>query len=289
MERYSRQLLVLGLELQEKLKELKVTVVGCGALGSTLVELLARLGVGNIKVMDADIIELSNLHRTHLFTENDLGKPKALVCKERGEEINKEIKIEAITDIIDEDNVEEVIKGSDYVFDALDNLYYRLLLNDACVKNSIPLIYAGVMGEYASIKLILPEKNACLSCFLNYEDEGEENVCETIGTIDTIVSVSASLQVQLMLNHLRGETDNFLYYLDFRKMKLDKIKIERNEKCQACSLHEFKFLKKEKKKPNCGIIRDQEREINTDYIIEKDKNGLTICYKNGKCFKKVSR
>ena len=288
MERYSRQLLVLGLELQEKLKELKVTVVGCGALGSTLVELLARLGVGYIKVIDADIVELSNLHRTHLFTENDLWKPKAIICKERGEEINHEVKIEAVTDIIDEDNVEELIKGSDYVFDALDNLYYRLLLNDACVKNSIPLIYGGVTSEYSSVKLVLPEKSACLSCFLNYEGE-EENACETIGTIDTVVSVTASLQVQLMLNHLRGENDDFLYYLDFRKMRFDKIKLERNEKCQACSLHEFKFLKKEEKKPNCGIIRDKEREINNEYIIEKDGNSLVICYKNGKCFKKVSR
>jgi len=288
MERYSRQLLVLGLELQERLKKLKVTVVGCGALGSTLVELLARLGVGNIRVIDADIIELSNLHRTHLFTEKDVGKPKAFICKERGEEINHEVKIEAITDIIDEDNVEELIKGSDYVFDALDNLYYRLLLNDACVKNSIPLIYGGVAGEYSSVKLVLPEKNACLSCFLNYGGE-EENVCETIGTLDTVVSVTASLQVQLMLNHLRGETDNFLYYLDFRKMNFDKIKIERNEKCQACSLHEFKFLKKEIRKPNCGIIRDKEREIESDYIVEKEENNLIICYKNGKCFKKVSR
>ena len=288
MERYSRQLLVLGLELQEKLKELKVTVVGCGALGSSLVELLVRLGVGNIKVIDADIIELSNLHRTHLFEEKDLGKPKAVVCKERGEEINHEVKIEAVTDIIDENDVEELIKGSDYVFDALDNLYYRLLLNDACVKNSIPLIYGGVMSEYSSVKLVLPEKNACLSCFLNYEGE-EENVCETIGTLNTTVSITASLQVQLMLNHLRGDTDDFLYYLDFRKMRFDKVKIERNEKCQACGLHEFRFLKGEEKRPNCGLIREQEREINNEYIIEKDRNSLVICYKNGKCFKKVSR
>ncbi|BAB67376.1 HesA/MoeB/ThiF family protein [Sulfurisphaera tokodaii] len=287
MERYSRQLLVLGLELQQKLKELKVTVVGCGALGSTLVELLTRIGVGYIKVIDADIVEISNLHRTLLFTEKDVGKPKALVCKERAKEINNEVEIEAITDIIDETNVEELVKDSHYVFDALDNLYFRLLLNDACVKHSIPLIYGGVMGEYSSVKLVLPYKNACLSCFLNYEGE-EENVCETIGTLDTIVTTTASLQVQLMLNHLRGEEDNNLYYFDFRNMRFDKIKIERNEKCQACSLHEFRFLNSKEKKPACGIVKVEKEGPNNGFHIEKNKDGIIICY-GDKCFKKVSR
>lgn len=276
---------MLGLGLQEKLKELKVTIVGCGALGSALVDLLARLGVGKIKVIDADIVELSNLHRTHLFEEKDIGRPKALVCQEKGKAINSEVDIDAITDIIDEKNVEELIKGSDYVFDALDNLYYRMLLNDACVKHSIPLIYGGVMGEYSSVKIVLPGKNACLSCFLNYEGE-EENVCETIGTLDTIVSTTTSLQVQLMLNHLRGDEDHFLYYIDLRKMKFDKIKIEKNEKCQSCGLHEFRFLNGKVSKPNCGLVREPNFSKN-EYVIERNKDSITICYSNGKCFKKV--
>ncbi|BFH72666.1 HesA/MoeB/ThiF family protein [Sulfurisphaera javensis] len=288
MERYSRQLLVLGIETQRKLKDLKVTVVGCGALGSTLTELLARLGVGHIRVIDADIVELSNLHRTHLFTEKDIGKPKAIVCKERAKEINNEIEVDTITDIIDENNVESLIEGSDYVFDALDNLYFRLLLNDACVKHSIPLIYGGVMSEYSSVKLILPKKNACLSCFLNYEGD-EENVCETIGTLDTVVTITASIQVQLMLNHIRGIEDNYLYYIDVKNMRFDKINIERNEKCQACSLHEFKFLHGKEQKPNCGIIRIDNKILKNEFSIEKRNNELIICYSNGKCFKKVSR
>lgn len=288
MERYSRQLLILGLELQQRLKELSVSIIGCGALGSSILELLVRLGVGKIKIVDADIVEISNLHRTHLFTEKDVGQPKVFACKKRALKINNEVSIEAIPDIIDENNVEDIIRGSDYVFDALDNLYYRLLLNDACVKQNIPLIYGGVMSEYASVKIILPNKNACLSCFLNYEGN-EENVCETIGTLDTIVSLTASLQVQLMLNHLRGYQDDSLYYIDLKNMRFDKIKIEKNEKCQACSKHEFKYLNGEIEKPSCGLLRSESRNIDSDYYLEKNRDEFIICYSNGKCFKKVSR
>ena len=286
MERYSRQILVLGFETQQKLSELKVTIVGCGALGTAIAEQLARLGVGYIRIVDADIVELSNLHRTRFFTEEDVGKPKVQVCKERISKINSSIHVEAIEDIIDQSNVEEIIAGSDYVFDALDNLFYRLVLNDACVKLGIPLIYGGVMGEYSSVKLIVPRKTSCLSCFLSYNDEDERNVCETIGTLNTVVDVTASLQVQLMLKHLMGEEDGNLYYVDLKNLRIDKIKIERNPNCQACAKGEFVYLNSSKH-VSCGLMRVKGKA--SDKVnIEKVNDGLIICYPNGKCFKKVS-
>jgi adenylyltransferase/sulfurtransferase len=287
VEKYSRQLLVLGLDLQLKLRELKITIVGCGALGSALAELLTRLGVGQIKIIDADIVEVSNLHRTHLFDENDVGKPKVLACAEKLRRINSDVKIFPVTDIITKENVEELIKGSDYVFDALDNLYYRLLLNDACVKLNIPLIYGGIMGEYASTKLVIPKTSACLSCFMSYEGN-DENACETVGTLDTVVDVITGIQVQLMLNHLRGiENGEYLYYVDMKSLRVDKVLIKRNERCEACSLGEYKYLKFNFPL-NCGL-----RIVKTDYDgdsirIEKDDNSFIICYPYGKCFKKVS-
>ncbi|BCU69470.1 HesA/MoeB/ThiF family protein [Stygiolobus caldivivus] len=291
MERYSRQILVLGLGVQQKLTELKVTVVGCGALGSAIAELLARLGVGNIRLIDADIVELSNLHRTRFFTEEDVGRPKALVCKERIGKINSGVNVEAIIDIVDQSNVEELIKGSDYVFDALDSIFYRMVLNDACVKSNIPLIYGGIMGEYASVKLIIPKKTSCLSCFMNYGGDDDRNACETIGTLNTVVDITASLQVQLMINHLMGEEDRNLYYLDLKSLRLDKIRIERNSQCQACSKGEFIYLKLPHQ-TTCGIVRVKEEvknSANYGVKIEKVRDGLIICYPDGKCFKKVSR
>ncbi|MBP1356888.1 MAG: HesA/MoeB/ThiF family protein, partial [Sulfolobus sp.] len=155
MERYSRQLLVLGVELQEKIRKIRAAIVGCGALGTGIAELLARLGVGYLKLIDADYIELNNLHRTHLFEEDDLYKPKAVSCAEKIKKINSEVKVEPIIDIVTHDNVIKLLEDVDYVFDATDNILTRLIINDACVKLRKPFIYGGVSGLYGSVKLIL--------------------------------------------------------------------------------------------------------------------------------------
>ncbi|AAY79598.1 HesA/MoeB/ThiF family protein [Sulfolobus acidocaldarius] len=290
MERYARQLLVLGLGVQEKISQLKIAIVGCGALGTTLAELLARLGVGKIKLIDADIVEVTNLHRTHLFEESDIGKPKATVCAEKIRKINSGIKVEVVNDIIDSNNAEEMLKDSDYIFDALDNLYYRFLLNDVAVKLRIPLVYGGVMGEYSSVMLIVPREGPCLRCFMNYDEhENEVNACETIGTLDTVISITASLQVQLMLNHLRNQANlHSLYYLDTRELRIDNVKISKNDKCPTCSLERFDFLDGRMKQPSCGLSRlDIESH---EFLVRDEENGnLVICYPSGKCFKKSNR
>lgn len=290
MERYSRQLLVLGLGLQQKLSELKVLIAGCGALGSTIAELLARLGVGEITVVDADIVEVSNLHRTHLFDERDIGRPKAEVCGEKLKLINPSIKANYIIDIIDEKNIEELIKDKNYIFDGLDNLYYKLLLNDAAVKAGIPLIYGGINGEYGSAKLILPNKTSCLSCYIDYDNNEEQNACEVIGTTPLIVELTATVQVNLMLNHLRGAEDSRLYYIDSKEISIDKIYIEKNQKCRTCSLKEFPFLNSKKEKPSCGIFRSY---INVEGLekpkISKINESILLCYPKIGCFEKRGR
>jgi adenylyltransferase/sulfurtransferase len=285
MERYSRQLLALGLEVQEKISSLKVAVIGCGALGSAIAEMLTRLGVKELLLVDADVVELSNLHRTHVFTEKDLMRPKALVCKEYLKKINNNIKINIVLDILDNKNAENIVKGNDIVFDALDNLNYRLILNDACVKNNIPLIYAGVTGEYSSAKIIIPGKTSCLSCFLEPTDGN--NACEIIGTTIATVDAIASIQIQLLINYLRGLYKDEMIYLDMEDLRLEKIKMRRNPNCEACSLHQYKYLKSEF--DTCGILRSEKSGKNifssSEVEIYKDNDGTIICY-NEKCFKK---
>jgi adenylyltransferase/sulfurtransferase len=289
VERYSRQLLVLGLELQQKLSELKVLIAGCGALGSTIAELLARLGVGEITVIDADIVDITNLHRTHLFTEDDVGKPKAEVCANKLSKINSTIKINYIIDIIDEKNIESIIINKDYIFDGLDNLYYKLLLNDAAIKMNIPLIYGGINGEYGSAKLIVPNKTSCLSCFVNYSNTGEEtyNACDVVGVTPLIVELTASIQVSLMLKHLRGVIDNSLYYIDSREIEIEKINIQRSISCKSCSLREFPFLNQKILKPKCGIFRLPTEDFNIEKPKVSKTSGRTIlCYPKIGCFEK---
>lgn len=276
------------------MKELTVTVLGCGALGTTVAELLARMGIGKIRIIDADIVELSNLHRTHLFDENDIGKPKVIACKEKIRRINNNVIVEEIIDIIDESNAEEIIKDSNIVFDALDNLYYKLLINDASVKRGIPLIHGGIAGEFGSVKLIIPGVTSCLSCFIEYNSNDTRNSCDIIGTLPTIVDITASLQVQLMLNYLRGEIDGSYYYIDAKELRIDRINIQKNDKCPSCSLRQFPYLTG-KIKMACGLSRINNEVKFTDLVFQneyvriyKDFNGMILCYYNGKCFLKRS-
>lgn len=172
VERYSRQVLALGLETQEKLREISILVAGCGATGSHVLELLVRMGVREVLVVDPDIVELSNLHRTSLFKEEDVGSPKAKVCARRATEINSEVSIKPFVDMIDQSNVLKFVKTVDFVFDGLDSMYSRLILNDAAVQLGRPLVYGGVEGEYGTAYLIVPHRTACLSCFV----EGEQGI-----------------------------------------------------------------------------------------------------------------
>ncbi|WP_338600091.1 HesA/MoeB/ThiF family protein [Sulfolobus tengchongensis] len=292
VERYSRQLLALGLETQQKLGELKVLIAGCGALGTVIAELLTRLGVGEITVIDADVVDITNLHRVHLFDENDIGKPKAEVCSKKLSLINSSIKVNHTIDVIDERNIENILSDKDYIFDALDNLYYKLLLNDAAVKMKKILIYGGINGEYGSAKLIVPNETSCLSCFINYSEDDEEtgNMCDVVGATPLIVELTATLQVNLMLNHLRGMPDYSLYYIDSRNINVEKIKVEKNSRCKACSLNEFPFLNQKIRKPKCGIFRTNLQVLDIDKPeISKSMGSILLCYPNVGCFEKRGR
>lgn len=282
---YSRQLLALGTEVQERLFSLKVLVVGCGALGSALVEELTRLGVGEITLVDADVIEESNLHRTHLFTSLDVGKPKAEVCAQRASEINPEVKVIPVLDVVDNSNAEELVRGKDFVFDALDNVNSRLILNDACVKAGVPLIYGGVSGEYGSVMMVVPKVTPCLSCFM--QPTRDEDTCETIGTTPLTVTMVATLQAQLMLEALRDNVREGLIYVDARRLSLDVVRILRNPSCEACSRGEFTYLKE--LKVTCGIVRsdDVPPPGSPRPFVRRGREGTVICY--DKCFKKVGR
>ncbi|QGA54903.1 HesA/MoeB/ThiF family protein [Sulfolobus sp. E5-1-F] len=291
VERYSRQLLVLGLEIQQRLNELKILIAGCGALGTSIAELLVRLGVGEITIVDADVVDITNLHRVHLFDENDVGKPKAEVCAKKLSLINSSIKLNYIIDILDEENVEKLISDKDYVFDALDSLYYKLLLNDAVVKLRKILIYGGINGEYGSAKLIDPNQTSCLSCFVNYSNQDEiGNSCDVIGTTPLIVELTATLQVNLMLNHLRGNADYSLFYIDSRELKIERINVEKNFQCKTCVLNEYPFLNHRVTKPNCGIFRVNMKVPELDRPkIFKNIGNIILCYPNIGCFEKRGR
>ena len=146
--RYSRQEILqnIGEEGQKKLRESHVLIVGCGALGTTAANNLARAGIGKISILDRDFVELNNLQRQMLFDETDVGEPKAVAATKKLKLINSGIEVEPIVKDLNHTNVEEIIKNVDLVLDGTDNILIRMLINDVCVMEEIPWIYTGAIG-----------------------------------------------------------------------------------------------------------------------------------------------
>lgn len=171
--RYSRQVILeqIGHQGQEKLLQSHVIVIGCGALGSTIAGNLARAGIGNLTVLDRDLVEKTNLHRQTLFNEDDIGSPKAPVAAQKLAKINSEIQINYHLKDLHNTNAQEIFLGNgpknraDLVIDATDNIPTRMLINDVCVKHRIPWIYGGAIQTGGMVMNILPD-GPCFRCLI---------------------------------------------------------------------------------------------------------------------------
>jgi len=239
LQRYSRQIMLeeIGFVGLEKLRKAKVCVVGVGGIGNPVVTQLTAMGVGKLKIVDRDIIEISNLHRQHLYTENDLGKVKVEAAKERLEKINSSVEIEALPNSVTKYTAESIIRGYDIVVDALDSIDARYALNDACVKLNIPLIYAGALGMLGSVCTIIPNKTACLRCIFPALAEDDMPTCSTEGVHPSILYLVSGIQVSEAVKIILGEKptlENKLMYVDLNDLSLEKISVFRQEECPSC-------------------------------------------------------
>lgn len=239
LQRYSRQIMLeeIGFIGLEKLRKAKVCVVGVGGIGNPVVTQLTAMGVGKLKIVDRDIIEISNLHRQHLYTENDLGKVKVEAAKERLEKINSSVEIEALPNSVTKYTAESIISGYDIVVDALDSIDARYALNDACIKLNIPLIYAGALGMLGSVCTIIPNKTACLRCIFPALAEDDMPTCSTEGVHPSILYLVGGIQVSEVVKIILGEKptlENKLIYVDLNDLSLEKIAVFRQEECPSC-------------------------------------------------------
>ena len=239
LQRYSRQIMLeeIGFVGLEKLRKAKVCVVGVGGIGNPVVTQLTAMGVGKLKIVDRDIIEISNLHRQHLYTENDLGKVKVEAAKERLEKINSSVVIEALPNSVTKYTAESIISGYDIVVDALDSIDARYALNDACIKLNIPLIYAGALGMLGSVCTIIPNKTACLRCIFPALAEDDMPTCSTEGVHPSILYLVGGIQVSEVIKIILGEKptlENRLMYVDLNDLSLEKISVFRQEECPSC-------------------------------------------------------
>jgi molybdopterin/thiamine biosynthesis adenylyltransferase len=207
-ERYSRQILFrgIGAEGQRQLAAGRVAIVGCGATGSALAQLLARAGVGKLRIIDRDYVEASNLQRQSLFDETDAAEslPKAIAAARRIASFNSGIQVEAQVEDLIPRNIEVLLEGMDVILDGSDNFETRYLVNDYAVKASLPWIYAAAVGSYGVTLNVLPGKTACLACIFPDTPRGMVETCETSGILNTAVNVVASVAATEAMKLLVG-------------------------------------------------------------------------------------
>ncbi|MCD6368285.1 MAG: ThiF family adenylyltransferase [Thermoproteales archaeon] len=250
-ERYSRQLVlpVIGKEGQLKLKESSVAVIGCGALGTTSSMLLARAGVGRIKVIDRDYLELHNLQRQILYDEEDIlrAEPKAVICARKLKAINSSIEVEAVVDDVSSENVEDLIRDVDLVVDGLDNLETRFIVNDAALKLSKPWIYGSVISTYGVSMNIIPGETPCLRDLIPHlPPPGSLPTCETAGVLNAAAIMVASIQVTEAIKILTGQEyfKDELLFMDPWNREFKRIKVRRSPSCPSCVKKRYEFLER---------------------------------------------
>jgi molybdopterin-synthase adenylyltransferase len=249
-ERYSRQLLFPGVgpEGQHKLGAARVGIVGCGATGSALASLLARAGVGTIRIIDRDYVEPSNLQRQCLFDEADATEslPKAIAAARKIAAFNSAIVVEPYPADLVPANIEELLQQVQVVLDATDNFESRYLINDYAVKNSLPWIYTAAVGSYGVTMNVLPGETACLTCVFPAPPRGVLETCETAGILNTAVnfaaSVAATEAMKLLVGARNGIRRTLLAFDLWSNEHSEVAAAQPRRGCSTCGQRQFVHL-----------------------------------------------
>lgn len=267
VNRYQRQTLLpqIGESGQAKLAAARVLLIGCGALGTHIAELLVRAGVGFLRLVDRDIVELTNLQRQVLFDEKhaQTGWPKAAAAAERLAAINSSVTIDARVMDVHAGNIEALAAWSplprstggdgtsesvDLILDGTDNVSTRYLCNDAAIKHEIPWIYGACVGVEGRVMAIRPGSSPCLRCIFPMPPRPEElATCDTAGVLGSAAAVVASLQVVAAIKLLIGDEaalSDELLTLDLWSNRFHRMPLHdaRRVDCPCCGLRQFEFL-----------------------------------------------
>ncbi len=251
-DRYLRQTRFppFGVEGQRRLSEARMLVCGCGALGSVVADLLVRAGVGFVRIVDRDFVELDNLHRQVLFTEQDAAEqlPKAIAAERRLAEVNSQVEIDAVVADVNAGNIRHLAAKMDVLVDGTDNFETRYLLNDLAVEQNLPWVFAGCVGAEGQTMAILPGDTPCLSCILpEPPPASSQPTCETAGVLGPLVGVIASLQAMEAVKLGSGNAaavSRHLTVLDLWNNQLRSINMaaSRRPDCTTCGERKFPWL-----------------------------------------------
>lgn len=248
-DRYIRQEIFepIGPEGQRRVSSAAVAVIGCGALGTNIANNLARSGVGRIRIVDRDVVELDNLQRQVLFDEEDvrLRMPKAVAAVSHLRTANSSIALEAEVAEVSSANIESLIEGFDLVLDGTDNVDARLVLNDACLKRRVPYVFGGAVASQGMTMVVVADQTPCFRCLIAERlAPGTAPTAATAGILHSTTAVVASLQCTSALRLLAGDwaPTDVLVCVDVWEHELTRMHVPRRPDCPACVRREFEFL-----------------------------------------------
>lgn len=250
LERYSRQVMLeeIGYEGQIKLRSKKACVVGVGGLGNPIVSRLVAMGIGKIRIVDRDVVELSNLHRQTMFDESDVGQVKVEAAARKLRKMNSDVAIEAFPVSVNDYTALDIIEGCDVVIDALDSVNARYSLNKACVEKNIPFVTGAAVGVSGQAFTVLPGKSACYHCIFPSLDENSMPTCSTEGVHPSILSIVGGIEVAEAVKVLieRSPTlTNKLLYIDLDNLDFSTAEFKRVEECSICGTGKKEELPKQ--------------------------------------------
>jgi len=250
LDRFSRQVMLeeIGYQGQLKLKNAKVCVVGTGGLGNPITSRLAAMGIGTLRIVDRDVIELSNLHRQTMFNEDDVGQVKVEVAAKKLQKLNPDCNIEALAVSVNDYTALEVIEGCDVVIDALDSVNARYALNKACVKLGIPFVTGAAVGVSGQAFTVLPKQSACYYCMFPELNEDTMPTCSIEGVHPSILSIVGGIEVAEAVKIILGKKPSLserILHIDLENLDFNSTKTFRAEECPICGTGKLEVIQKE--------------------------------------------
>jgi len=283
LDRYSRQVMLeeIGYQGQLKLKQSRVCVVGVGGLGNPIVTRLAAMGVGKLRIVDRDVIELSNLHRQTMFNEDDVGQVKVETAAKKLRKLNPEIVVEELPVSINDYTALDVVDGCDVVVDALDSVDARYALNKACIEKKIPFVTGAAVGVTGQSFTILPKVSACYHCLFPSLDEDSMPTCSIEGVHPSILSIVGGIEVSEAVKIITGKEPslkNKVLHVDLENLIFNFTKVSRVEECSVCGSGKQQEKTKEELilEELCGRNKGKRTfSITPTYSVELDVDTVT--------------
>jgi molybdopterin/thiamine biosynthesis adenylyltransferase len=240
LELYSRSLALRDFDMEDldALEKTTITVLGAGGLGCPALRLLTAIGFGKIRIIDHDIVELSNLQRQTVYNYEDIGSPKVHAAATNLAKQNPFVEFEPVAISVTDSNALDLLRASDIILDGLDSMTARRAVNQASYSLKVPYIYAGALEYYANISTFIPDDTGCLYCLVGDVPDNPENTCATVGVSPPLLSIVAAIEVReavLLATGRRPMLAGQLMHVDLENLGFDTFGIARSQRCPVCS------------------------------------------------------